>query len=208
MRVLLGAAVFAGLIGGAYFFLGDLISKRKGQAGSVVPAVTEATSPTASPTLSPGLGATVNGERAIATQPGGDGASFGQRDQSLPVDILPMAGRGGTVESLQPAPTPLATAPAAGPAAGNDRLPAPTVTSGGNWTIQVASFNDQVQASDRVSDLKAANLPARVARVDIPGKGTWYRIQIGGFESREEALRYGGQLRSRGAIQDFIPTPK
>lgn len=216
MRVLLGAAVFAGLIGGAYFFLGDLISKRKGQAESLVPTVAEVTSPAASPTLSPGQVATApnpttaNGDGTVASRPGGDYTPFGQRDQSLPVDIPPMAGRVGTAESLRPAPTSPVSEPAGGlTGAGRDeRLPAPTIPAGGNWTIQVASFNDQGQAGDRAADLKAANLPARVARVDIPGKGTWYRIQIGGFESREEAIRYGGQLRSQGAIQDFIATPR
>ncbi|MFN7624551.1 MAG: SPOR domain-containing protein, partial [Acidobacteriota bacterium] len=78
----------------------------------------------------------------------------------------------------------------------------------GDWTIQVASFNNKGQADERLASLRGSSLPARVARVDLPGKGTWYRVQVGGFGSREEGARYGNQLRSRGAIQDFIVTPR
>ena len=214
MRVLLGVAVFAGLIGGAYFFLGDLISKRRGQAESLPAAVAEA--PSSAPSQTPGADQSSTAASTVATPTPATGESstaalpsvagytpFGVGDRTQPVDIPPMAGRGSTQEpprSTPPTPEPDRDA--------TRSIITPSVPSSGNWTIQIASFNDQGQAGDRVADLKAASLPARISRVDIPGKGTWYRVQIGGFESREEALRYGGQLRSRGAIQDFIATPK
>jgi cell division septation protein DedD len=208
MRILLGAAVFAGLIGGAYFFLGDLISKRKDQAenmqvsgqvdgrevAAVAPAAPGAEVPAATPT--PGLTAPLAG----GTDPlaaGGAGSLPGGGGQPQLIDIPPVTGRGGA--SMPSTPLPEASSRPT-------PTPAPSIPASGNWTIQIASFNDQGQAGARVASLKAESLPARVARVDIPGKGTWYRVQIGGFETREEGQRYGNQLRSRGAIQDFIVT--
>src|SRR5207244_1048164 len=51
----------------------------------------------------------------------------------------------------------------------------------GSITVQVASFNNQAQADERVASLKSAGIEARVVKADIPGKGTWYRVQIGRF---------------------------
>lgn len=210
MRVVLGAAVFAGLIGGAYFFLGDLISKRKGQADEPLSAI-GSSSPAPSPTLSP-VGSVTEATPAAVTgssardqlaAPDGVGLS-GQGRQSVPVDIPPVAGRSTTFDP------PSGTLPVttSGPTVVPVRPTSPDFPTSGSWTLQVASYSDQGQAEARLASLKAANLPARMLKAEIPGKGTWYRIQIGGFGSREEAISNGGQLRARGVIQDFIATPK
>jgi len=198
MRILLGTAVFAGLIGGAYFFLGDLISKRQDQAEGLVVNQREGGAPVTSPTLSPmpevqtsplPVGQADQGASAVAS--GG---------QSQPVDIPPVIGR-----NVNPAPAvAIPVMPEPAPA----RPTAAAIPENGDWTIQAASFNNKQQADERLAGLRGAGIPARVARVDLGGKGTWYRIQIGGFGSREEGARYGNQLRSRGAIQDFIVTPR
>ena len=185
--------------------ISDLISKRKGQAESLTPSAAESSSPAASPTLSPGLSSQpaippVGSTTSSATVSTG-GTIYDQVAQSLPVDIPPMAVQPGAGEQPRSTPPP----PANG---GGDRVPDPGIPLNGDWTIQVGSFNDQGQAGDRQAALRAANLPARISKVEIAGKGTWFRIQIGGFGSREEALRFGSQLRARGAIQDFIATPR
>lgn len=201
MRIVLGAAVFAGLIGGAYFFLGDLISKRQDQSESM-----QVAGQAGQPAPGTGVpGAAVGGAVAASVPPvsteltPGDSSSGvglpGSSGQSQPVDIPPMTGRTGHSEPTtpllpEPLPTPVAS-------------PAPTT---GNWTIQIASYSDKGQAGSRVAGLKSSNIPARLVTVEIPRKGTWYRVQIGGYDTREEGAKYGNQLRSRGVIQDFIVT--
>ncbi len=74
----------------------------------------------------------------------------------------------------------------------------------GNYTLQVGSFNDLAEASERVARLGSLGVKAYVARVEIPRRGTWYRVQTGSFASREEAARYGTQLRNKGTVPDFI----
>jgi cell division protein FtsN len=76
----------------------------------------------------------------------------------------------------------------------------------GSLTIQVGSYNERAQAEARAASLKSAGIEAWVARAEIPGKGTWYRVQTGRFTSREEAERYGAQLRAKGAVKDLIIT--
>ena len=76
----------------------------------------------------------------------------------------------------------------------------------GSFTLQVAAFSEIAQANDRSTHLKSSGIDARVVKAEIPNKGTWYRVQIGRFTSREEALRYGNQLKARGAMKEFIVT--
>jgi DedD protein len=82
-----------------------------------------------------------------------------------------------------------------------------TPQSEDRFTLQIGSYNALAQAQERVNELSAAGVTAYVARVEIPKRGTWYRVQVGHFGSREEANRQGTQLRSKGAVADFIVTP-
>ncbi len=76
----------------------------------------------------------------------------------------------------------------------------------GNITIQVGSFPEQAQATERVSRLQAAGVTARTVAANVQGR-TWYRVQVGKFASREQATSYGSQLRVKGLEPDFIVTP-
>lgn len=76
--------------------------------------------------------------------------------------------------------------------------------SAGGFTIQVGSYNVIEQANERVARLQSAGFDARVAVVELPKRGTWYRVQAGRFSSREEASRYGNELRAKGGVDNFI----
>ncbi|HYY58909.1 MAG TPA: SPOR domain-containing protein [Pyrinomonadaceae bacterium] len=82
----------------------------------------------------------------------------------------------------------------------------PALQTEGGFTLQVGSYNDSAQAQERVAKLGSAGVWANVIRVEIPRRGTWYRVQTGSFRSREEATRFGAQLRAKGAVADFIVT--
>jgi cell division protein FtsN len=74
----------------------------------------------------------------------------------------------------------------------------------GSLTVQVGSYNVIEQANERVARLQAAGFSARVATIELPKRGTWYRVQAGRFSNREEAARYGNELKSKGAADSFI----
>jgi cell division septation protein DedD len=76
----------------------------------------------------------------------------------------------------------------------------------GKVTIQVGSYNAAAEAESRVATLKAAGFEARSVTVEIPKRGTWYRVQSGRFPSRDEAERYGKQLRDKGVVSSYITT--
>ena len=81
-----------------------------------------------------------------------------------------------------------------------------TAAGAGNFTVQVGSYPDASQANERVSSLRASGFEARAAAVEIPKRGTWYRVQAGRFQTREEAARFGAQLRAKGAADNALVT--
>jgi cell division protein FtsN len=120
----------------------------------------------------------------------------------------------------QPSPEPAPTSTPV-PATPQPAAPAPEVTSapaesarakseekssapGGKFTLQVGSYNVAAEAEARASSLKASGVEARVAEVEIPKRGTWYRVQAGRFASREEAERGGRQLREKGLAASYL----
>ncbi|MDQ3010583.1 MAG: SPOR domain-containing protein [Acidobacteriota bacterium] len=201
-RVALGVIVFGLLSFVAYYFLGDKIAKRKGDSD----AITEnnATGKTVAPITYPT-------------------AAVPDTKDSKPPEVKPSA------ESAKPAPTtaaqqtalPDTNKQAVQPPTGSlvpitpiERKPegpqgaivkTPSTPNKGNLTIQIAAFSDQGQANDRVSRLRQSGVEARIVQAEVAGR-TWYRVQIGGFKSREEASKHANQLKAQGAVQDFIIT--
>jgi cell division septation protein DedD len=76
----------------------------------------------------------------------------------------------------------------------------------GSFTAQVGSYSDASAANERVSALRAAGFEARAAEAQISGRGVWYRVQCGRFGTREEAARFGAQLRAKGFAREIIIT--
>lgn len=202
LRIAVLVLVFGLLSALAYYLLADKISKRQNSFDNRVAENGQSAAPTYPPATVPSPETNPLASKPPVTNPPpetsksqdqaqSNPSASGQKDGSKVVEIAPMAGKSGHSSSPKPAP----------------QTEAPTTTpTQGNLTIQVASFNDQGQANERVSWFRSKDVEARSVRVDIPGRGTWHRVQIGGFKSREEAGSYASQLKSKGILQDFIIT--
>ena len=104
-----------------------------------------------------------------------------------------------TVEkALPPAPEKPAAEPAKAPAPQPAAPASPEAAAGGNYTVQVGSFNNPSEANERVSQLRAAGFEARAVAVELPQRGTWYRVQAGRYATRDEAAKGGAQMRAKG----------
>jgi len=80
----------------------------------------------------------------------------------------------------------------AGPVA--PEVPAPAAVTHGNgipgkgrYEIQVAAYQDSRKAEKTIGRLKPLGFLPRVVMKEVPGRGKWYRVVIGGFENREKA---------------------
>lgn len=81
---------------------------------------------------------------------------------------------------------------------------AAAATSEGQFAVQLGSHDDAGQANEQAEKLRAAGFEPRVVSVDIPKRGRWYRVQSGSFSNRAEANRYGSQIVTKGAAENFV----
>jgi cell division septation protein DedD len=96
---------------------------------------------------------------------------------------------------LQPKKKTLVHKPAPKPPP-STRVAAPAAT--GALTLQVASLRDAKTADEMVASLRKEGYSVRRTSVVIPGKGRWYRIQVGRFSDREQAAKTIQALESKG----------
>lgn len=74
----------------------------------------------------------------------------------------------------------------------------------GRYTLNIASFRDKVNADQLMKELEDKGYDAFLEKTDIPGKGTWYRVAVGRFSSREEALTFARGLKEKGITYSFV----
>lgn len=107
-------------------------------------------------------------------------------------------------EEEKPAAVETKSAPAAERAPEVAPAVASEASSGGKFTVQVGAHNASEKAEAQAAQVKWAGFEARVVAAEVPRRGTWYRVQAGRFETREEAVRHGAQMRAKGAAQTAV----
>lgn len=110
-------------------------------------------------------------------------------------------------EQKPPAPAATAAAPAPSAAAAGKAAPAPPAlrkgaTERGAWVVQVGSTQERFEA-ERIA-ARFAGRGARVSVADVPGKGRWYRVRLGPFDTREAADRYLKDLERSTGARGFV----
>jgi cell division septation protein DedD len=89
-----------------------------------------------------------------------------------------------------PAPRPVEAAPAAEPPP--DRP----------WTVQLAAAQDRAEAERTAARFAALN--PRIEPADVPGKGRFYRVRVGAFETRQDAERYLRDVGRETGAKGFV----
>ena len=82
--------------------------------------------------------------------------------------------------------------------------PKPTPGAKGAWVVQVGSTQERSEA-ERIA-ARFATRGARVVVADVPGKGRWFRVRLGSFETRESADRYLRDLERTTGTRGFVTT--
>lgn len=73
-----------------------------------------------------------------------------------------------------------------------------TNTAGPVYTIQAASVKDPKDADQLVRKLKEGGYPAYRVIGKVPGKGIWFRVRIGEYKGKAEAMRVMDKLKKEG----------
>ena len=72
------------------------------------------------------------------------------------------------------------------------------------YSLQVASLQDRTKSLAHAKALRAQGLDAFTVPIRIPGKGTWYRVLIGGFDSATSAAVAGRELQAKRQIGQVL----
>jgi cell division septation protein DedD len=97
-------------------------------------------------------------------------------------------------------PEPTASSQIKKPAKEKGQAPvvAPTNSTGPVYTIQAASVKDPKDADRMVQKLKKSGYPAYRVIGKIPGKGIWFRVRIGEYKRKSEALNVMNKMKKEG----------
>lgn len=77
-------------------------------------------------------------------------------------------------------------------------------TENAKYSIQVGSYQQMSEANEMVEHWKGRGYPAFMMIADIPNRGRWYRVRVGGFATREDASRYLAKLRVKENVSDAL----
>ncbi len=75
----------------------------------------------------------------------------------------------------------------------------------GKYLLQVASYREKEKAEQVAGRLGAMGYVPRVVATDLREKGIWYRVQVGGFATREEARRASEAIAAKmGGVRSAV----
>ena len=74
----------------------------------------------------------------------------------------------------------------------------------GQFTLNVASFKEMAKAEEYRDELKAQGVDAFYWAIRIPGQGTWYRVSVGNFPTREGAEIFAKKLEKNLQIKPVV----
>lgn len=72
------------------------------------------------------------------------------------------------------------------------------------YSVQVGSFRSREQAESLLNRLTQKGYRVAIRPTTLPGKGIWYRVQVGGFTERGAADRLAQQLASQERMTGVI----
>jgi cell division septation protein DedD len=72
------------------------------------------------------------------------------------------------------------------------------------YSIQIGSYQNMNEANTKAQAWKQKGYPSYVMIADIPNRGRWYRVRLGGFATRSDASRYLAKLRVKENVDDAL----
>lgn len=86
--------------------------------------------------------------------------------------------------------------------------PAATSTPAGAFTLQLGASPNREDAERMVSRLREKGYAPYITTAEVPGKGTYYRVRMGNFATREAATRYLEDFKRETKTEAFVASTK
>lgn len=80
----------------------------------------------------------------------------------------------------------------------------PETSPDGAFTLQLSAFQDRAEAERFAAGLRDKGYAPFIVEAVIPARGTWFRVRMGRFPSREAAGRYLADFKRETAIEAIV----
>jgi cell division septation protein DedD len=101
-------------------------------------------------------------------------------------------------KAKEPAPKPEEKAEPA------EEAPKKAEQAAARYTLQVAAHPDMESAKAHMDRLRKMGLEPHLVSAAIPGKGKFYRVRVGKFQSMDEARSFQGDLKRKNSLSTFV----
>jgi hypothetical protein len=81
---------------------------------------------------------------------------------------------------------------------------APEGAADGSWTLQLSAYQDQGEAERFAAGLRDKGYAPYIVEASIAGKGTWFRVRMGRFGSKEAASTYLSDLKRETSLAGIV----
>ncbi|MCY1023747.1 SPOR domain-containing protein [Pyxidicoccus sp. MSG2] len=82
--------------------------------------------------------------------------------------------------------------------------PPAQAVKGGAFTLQISSFPDRQEAERFAARLRGDGYAPYILAAEVPGRGTWYRVRMGSFATKDDASRYQSDFKRETKLDAFV----
>jgi len=83
---------------------------------------------------------------------------------------------------------------------------APETAADGAWSIQLAAYQDRAEADRFAAGLRDKGYAPYIVEAAVAGKGTWFRVRMGRFATKDAAGRYLEDFKRETAMNAIVTT--
>jgi cell division septation protein DedD len=167
-----------------------------------------ATAPAASPTSPSASGhASPASTTAAGTSPAASAPASAPskpatvaRAAAVPVTTTPSTDAKPEPEKIATRSTPAAAHPA-------PKVP-DTTSASGAFTLQLGASPNRDDAERQASRLREKGYAPYIVAAEVPGKGTWYRVRMGSFPTKDAATRYLQDFKRETQAEAFVASTR
>jgi len=95
------------------------------------------------------------------------------------------------------------------PAAAHPAPKVPEATSAaGAFTLQLGASANRDDAERQASRLREKGYAPYIVAAEVPGKGTWYRVRMGSFPTKDAATRYLQDFKRETQAEAFVASTR
>ncbi len=80
----------------------------------------------------------------------------------------------------------------------------PQAAENGAWTLQLSASQSKDEADRFAARLRDRGYAPFIVKAEVPGKGTWYRVRMGSFASKDAAANYLKDFKRETQISAFV----